>query len=185
MTVKLEKEKIKQALPGNRNVISEQNLASAAVIIPILDRNDKTYILFTKRSKSVKHHKKEMSFPGGTRKEGENPKDTAFRECKEEIGISPKKVEILGALDDVSTRTGYVITPFVGIISFPRGFKINEKEIDEIIEVPVPWLFRENQKFEEDEQFIGNSYLYENYEIWGATARILKQFLDLIGNSNL
>lgn len=185
MMVKLEKEKIKQALPRNRNVISNQNLASSAVVLPTLDRNYKAHILFTKRSKSVKHHKKEISFPGGTQKEGETLKDAAVRECKEEIGISPEDIEILGALDDVSTRTGYVITPFVGIIPHPPEFKISENEIDEIIEVPISWLSSENQKFEENEQFIVNSYLYKNHVIWGATARILKQFLDLLENNNL
>lgn len=180
MTVKLEKEKVKQALSQERNVISDQSLAPAAVLLPILDRNGKTHILFTKRSKSVKDHKKEISFPGGTRKEGEPLKNAAVRECNEEIGIPSKDVEILGTLDDVDTRTGYVITPFVGIIRQPCEFKINKNEIDEIIEVPVSFLSRENRKFKENEQFIDKSYLYEDHVIWGATARILKQLLDLI-----
>jgi len=109
-----------------------------------------------------------------------------LRECAEEIGLISGKVEVLGELDDVVTETSsYIISPFVGLIPWSYQFKVDGKETEEIIEVPISALLDENSQHEETQIINGKavtsySYHYQGKVIWGATARILNQFLDIV-----
>ena len=168
-------------------VLTSAPLAPAAVLLPIYEKEGEYYILFTKRTQKVEHHKGQISFPGGARHEQDRDlKDTALRETFEEIGVRPGDVTILGELDNMSTLTSnFLITPFVGIIPYPYEFIINEDEIEELVEVPLSALadernYREEVYIIEGAPNMGRVYEYNGRVIWGATARILKQFLDLV-----
>ena len=169
-----------------RRVIDHPPFSHAAVLVPLFKKGDGCHLLFTKRSDQVKYHKGEISFPGGVVDEEDLELiNTALREAHEEIGLKESDVQILGILDDIVTVTEFIVTPIVGLFPYPYPFKVSEVEIAELIEVPLSSLLRE-KSFSEKEMIRGGqkeivyAYQYEKHIIWGATARILKQFLDLI-----
>ncbi|HEX76584.1 MAG TPA: CoA pyrophosphatase [Dehalococcoidia bacterium] len=161
-------------------------MVEAAVLVPIFYKEGEYHILFTLRSNQLTYHKGQVSFPGGACSEVDSSLlDTALRESWEEIGLEAEDVEILGELDDVVTTTGFVISPFIAFIPYPYRFKKNRNEIDEIFDMPLSVLF-DKANFRQESQVIGDkavaSYFYEygGWVIWGATARIVKQFLDVL-----
>ena len=179
-------EKLRQALAHRqKKTITDPKRIPSAVLVPIYNKEGQCYIVFTQRTDKVKVHKGQISFPGGARQEGESQLETALRESQEEIDLAPADVEVLGELDDTLTVfSNYIVTPFVGIISWPHSLKADGWETDEIIEVPISVLLDKSSREEKDEVITGKpvtSYYY-NYKgrvIWGATARILHQFLEL------
>jgi 8-oxo-dGTP pyrophosphatase MutT (NUDIX family) len=185
---RLTKEDIRQALSGRQKRTSEdRNLIPAAVLIPLYEKAGEYYLIFTKRTENLEYHKGQISFPGGVRQGDEEPlRVTAIRESCEEIGLNPKDVEILGELDDAATATThFVISPFVAVIPHPYKFKANPAEVEEIIEIPVAALldkshFREELKLRHGKLVPEYFYEYSRWVIWGATARILKQFLEVV-----
>jgi len=181
-------ERIRQTLANHeRTVIREAHLKPSAVLIPMFQRGDEPHLLFTLRTSWLKDHAGQISFPGGRRdREDKNLAETALRETFEEIGIHASDVEILGELDDTATRSNYVITPYVGIFPHPYHYTIDTHEVAEVLEVPLSTLldkhhFREEQN-PETLPFPPPLWLYREHIIWGATARITKQFLELVFN---
>jgi 8-oxo-dGTP pyrophosphatase MutT (NUDIX family) len=165
--------------------ITDPKLISSAVLLPIYYKEGQCHLLFTRRTDNVKEHKGQISFPGGARQGGESLLETALRESREEIGLLPDRVEVLGELDDtVTTVSNFIVTPFVGVIRQPQELKPDGWEAAEIIEIPIARLLDKNSREEKNELVEGKpvtSYYY-NYKgrvIWGATARILHQFLEL------
>jgi 8-oxo-dGTP pyrophosphatase MutT (NUDIX family) len=169
-----------------RRVIERPSFAHAAVLVPLFKKGEDYHILFTKRTDQVKYHKGEISFPGGVYDKGDpDLEGTALRETLEEIGLKGNDVQIIGVLDDIVTVTEFIVTPIVGLFPYPYPFKVSEVEIAELIEVPLSSLldedcFSEREIIRGGRQEVVYAYQYEKHVIWGATARILKQFLDLI-----
>lgn len=170
-----------------RVALDRSDLVSAAVLLPITDHGG-PHILFTKKSEAVPHHKGQFSFPGGICEERDASRvETALREAWEEVRIPAESVEVLGLLDDTATRaTPFVITPVVGIVRGPVEFKPDGREIERVIEVPLD-LLRDPSIFRtEIWERGGEPHLVHFYQVsvedvvWGATARILKQFLELV-----
>ena len=166
-------------------VVRTENLTEAAVLIPIVERNNGLKVILTKRSNNLKQHPGQVSFPGGkSEKTDKSLVATALRETREEIGINNKNVEILGQLSKHVTITGFKITPFIGKIRTGFSIKIQTSEVSEIFEVPLSYLsnpknFRvESVKWKGKKRFF-YSIPYGPYYIWGATARILKNLADL------
>jgi 8-oxo-dGTP pyrophosphatase MutT (NUDIX family) len=157
--------------------ITGQNLKASAVLIPIFYNQGQYHVLFTERSDEVVFHKGQVCFPGGTQEPSDSSLlQTALRESKEEIGLEAKDIEILGELDDFTTFvTNYVISPFVAFIPPPRSLKTNGREVKGAFSVPLSFLMDE-ANFKQDSY----AYEYEGHVIWGATARILRQFIDLL-----
>jgi len=188
------KEKIRGILSQRERqsiIVTDAPLTPAAVLLPLYHKEGKYHILFTKRTEKVEYHKGQISFPGGAcDPEDRSLADTALRETFEEIGVHPEDVEILGELDDTGTVTSnFLITPFVALIPYPYEFAVSSDEIDELIEVPIPALLDKGCYYEESHVHQGRShrgcsYRYKDEVIWGATARILKQFLDLVFGEN-
>ena len=153
-------------------------------------KNRELCVLLNKRSLLVEHHKGEISFPGGVMDYTDKSiLDTALREAEEEMGIQPAHVDIVSQLSNVITRTNFIITPFVGIISEAYPFKINKEEIDQILEIPLTDLIKqlEQQISSINSGIPGNSfhYSYENHIIWGATANILSELLFVVSKNKL
>jgi 8-oxo-dGTP pyrophosphatase MutT (NUDIX family) len=157
----------------------------AGVLIPILMDNGVPKILFTKRTNKVEHHKGQISFPGGAVDEQDSSvEQTALREAEEEIGLLREDVELLGRIDDTLTRaSGFIVHPFVGLIPYPYEFTINGIEVERLLMVPLSsFNVKDSKRLVE---FEGRVYLDEAYEyngdlIWGATARMMKNFMEII-----
>ena len=179
--------KIEAALAERpRRVVEQEGLIPAAVLLLLTNRGG-PHVVFAKRTEDVAHHKGQFSFPGGIVETWDGSRlETALREAQEEIGLPPSAVEVLGTLDDTETRaTQFVITPFVGIISQPVRYTPDGKEIERVLEVPLealldPANFRVEMWERNGEVQPVYFYEYDGETIWGATARILKQFLDLV-----
>jgi 8-oxo-dGTP pyrophosphatase MutT (NUDIX family) len=172
------KQRIQKALHDReKKKITGENLKASAVLIPIFYDHGQYHVLFTERSNEVVFHKGQVCFPGGTREPSDaNLLQTGLREIEEEIGLKARDIEILGELDDSLTFTSnYVISPFVAFIPTPHSLKTNGKEVKGTFSVPLSFLMDE-ANFKQDSY----SYEYEGHTIWGATARILRQFIDLL-----
>lgn len=171
-----------------RRVVVGGALVKAAVLLPLVDRGE-PFVVFAKRTDRVGTHRGQISFPGGR----VDPADAGFleaalRESEEEIGLPRTAVEALGALDDTETvATQFIITPFVGVVRAPVAWQPDGHEIEKVIEVPLAAL-RDlaNLRVEYRERGgVRHEILFWDYQgetIWGATARILKQYLDVLGD---
>jgi 8-oxo-dGTP pyrophosphatase MutT (NUDIX family) len=157
----------------------------AAVVVPVVTRTDGPAILFTKRADHLSDHPGQMAFPGG----GREPEDddllaTALREANEEIGLNPSAVHIVGRLDDIRTVTDYAVRPFVGRIP-DREYLPTDEEVAEVVPLPVDSLIDlDNYESEHrDHPHYGEIRLHffyvDGYTVWGATARMLVQLLEL------
>jgi 8-oxo-dGTP pyrophosphatase MutT (NUDIX family) len=182
-------EYVKQVLQTHaRRELSVPGRRLAAVLVPLYCHNGDYGMIFTKRSQTVYYHRGQISFPGGGH-EAHDPslQHTALRESAEEIGLQPTDVQVLGQLDDLlTTNSNYLVRPFVGAIPYPYPFQIDHRETASIIEVPLSFLRQHNPTIEEAREYEGRTvrsffFAYEEHLIWGATAKILKQFLDLLG----
>lgn len=159
----------------------------AGVLIPIYIRNGHCHIVFTRRTETVAVHKGQISFPGGGHETYDKSMlETALRESEEEVGIMAKDVTLLGELDDIYTwASNFIISPFVGTIPWPYPFCVDAEEVDEIIEVPIAMLLDKNCLTKESQIVHGEPTVQFYYHclgvvIWGVTAKILNQFLELI-----
>ena len=181
-------EEIRKMLAARKkSVIVDSSLTDSAVLLPIYQRDGKCHIIFTKRTDHLTHHKGQISFPGGGRHENDKTMlETALRESYEEIGLKETDVQILGELDDAATVTSlYRIVPFVGLIPYPYDFKIDRFEVDEVFGLPLEGLLNKSNRQDEDMVYgdkIIRVYTYElnGRVIWGATAWILNQFLEIL-----
>jgi 8-oxo-dGTP pyrophosphatase MutT (NUDIX family) len=168
-----------------RRVVSDLNLTCSAVLVPLVFRRGEWHVVVTQRSEGVGHHKGQMAFPGGACEPGdENLRATALRETEEEIGVPASSVEILGALDDYPTISRFVVTPIVGAISSAVGYSLNCDEVASVVEVPLSFLADTKNLRAEQGEHEGQVYDllfwdYGPYTIWGATAQMLKNLLDL------
>lgn len=159
----------------------------SAVLIPLYLKNEEPFFLLTLRTSTVRDHKSQISFPGGT----VSDKDftllhTALRETQEEVGIPSEEIRIVGELDEIFTVTYYRIKPFVGVIPVLQSIKPNPKEIEKVLFLPVSeFLKKENMRKEVKWEFLGKPYPVYYFDIlgnnvWGATARIIKNFLEIV-----
>ena len=163
----------------------------AAVLVPLFNDGGEYKLLFTKRTRQVEAHKGQISFPGGGVEEADGSyEETALREAYEEIGLLPGDVKILGRTDDSLTMTSnYMIHPFVGLIPYPYDFRINTREVKTLIRVPVRVFLEKGAGGGvvpveyEGRTYEGYAYRYDGEVIWGATARIMVNFVEILGQS--
>jgi len=160
-------------------------LVRAGVLIPLLTRGKTLEMLFTRRTDTVLTHKGQISFPGGQREDADAETiETALRESYEEIGLEPSRVTVLGELDDVFTAvSSFVITPVVGLVEGGLDdLRLAPDEVKSLLMVPVDRLLdsevhtTENRSVGE-QQYRIHYYTIGDDVIWGATGRIVYQFL--------
>ncbi len=179
------KEELRQLLASRpKATVSADGTTPAAVLIPMFSHEGQYHLLFTKRTEEVQKHRGQVAFPGGAFEVRDGSLlNTALRESYEEIGLPVSDVEILGALDDTPTSSsGYLISPFLGLIPWPFELKLDPHETAEVFSTPVTALldkdcFREEVRLREGKPQSVYYYRYRDRTIWGATAKILKQFL--------
>ncbi|QGN07518.1 CoA pyrophosphatase [Halorhabdus sp. CBA1104] len=157
----------------------------AAVLAGVIDRPTGPHLLFTKRADHLEDHPGQMSFPGGGREPFDTDLEaTALRESNEEVGLEPTHASIVGRLDDIRTVSAYAIRPFVARIP-DWEYDPHDAEVAEIAVLPVPKLLDVDNYDTEcrdhpTEGAVRLHYFHvEGYTVWGATARMLVQLLEL------
>ncbi|MBI4310145.1 MAG: CoA pyrophosphatase [Chloroflexi bacterium] len=171
------------------DVLTDPHLKDSAVVLLLYPKEGQYCVLLNKRSMEVEFNKGEMCFPGGSK----DPEDadlwaTALRETHEEMGIRPEDITILGELSETNTGAGFRIHPYVGTIPYPYAFHPSGIEIAAVVEVPINHLLDKRNYTEEMRMRMGvlthmTTYTYNDHRIFGATARILRQFLDILEQS--
>jgi len=153
------------------------DITPASVLVPIVTHATGLTVLFTQRTTHLKAHAGQVSFPGGRAEPGDaTPEFTALRESQEEIGLPPERVEILARLPDYITRTGYRVTPVIGLLEPPLDLAPDPREVQEVFEVPLAFLLdpanHRRQTRELNGRVVGFYEIqYEQaHTIWGATA---------------
>ncbi|MBI5781999.1 MAG: CoA pyrophosphatase [Rhodocyclales bacterium] len=158
----------------------------AAVLAPLVLSPAGPQLLLTRRTAHLAHHPGQISFPGGRMEPGDpGPVEAALRETEEEIGLSPQRVQVLGALPPYVTITGYRITPLVGWVEDPGELRPDPFEVAEVFTVPLSHVL-------DPRRYVRYSLTYgeqrrhywavpwRQYFIWGATAAMLRTFLELL-----
>lgn len=157
-------------------------LKAAAVLVPIVTRPEELSVLFTRRTAHLRAHSGQISFPGGRIEEGDaSEQAAALRETHEEIGIAASSIEVIGRLADYHTRTGFRVTPVVGLVAVPFALRVDAHEVDEVFEVPLSFLLDPANHQKHSREFQGRqveyyAIPYQDYYIWGATAGMLVNF---------
>jgi len=156
---------------------------AAAVLVPLFIADEQPCAVFTRRRTDLRRHAGEISFPGGRRDpEDADLAETALREAEEEIGLPRAQVRLLGQLPAVSTFvTGFQIHPFVGLIPAGLAWRVSEREVDAVLELPLRVLRESRTRTQITRRgitFETDAYIVDDHLIWGATARILEHLLE-------
>lgn len=153
-------------------------LKEAAVLAPLFWRGGEPWAWLTRRPMTLRKHPGQISFPGGGREAGDlTPLHTALRETREELGIAPEEVEVLGLLGAMPTITSYWVTPFVGVVRPDVPLVPHPGEIAEVLEAPLWRLRREKRHLYQADRDV---FVWDDarHVVWGATWRMLGQLLE-------
>lgn len=202
-------EKIKKGLNQNQPLfIGEETAMRSAVLIPLVQVEGEWHVLFEVRSLTMRKQPGDISFPGGRIDPTDaSPMDAAIRETHEELGIDPTAIHVLGQMSVFIPTSSLVVYPFVATIDHHQTYSFNPDEVKETFTIPVQWLLDHKpyvhmvpvqpmpmEDFPYDKIVNGSEYQwrarmmeewfydYEQYTIWGLTARILKHFIETVSN---
>lgn len=176
---------IRQELAGFQPKTIQTNLPEAAVLLAVTQETHPK-IVFTQRASHLNSHAGQVAFPGGKRDaEDLNLYNTALREAEEEIGLSQKLVQPLGKLSDVVSLHGIKVTPYIGLI--PKGLEYvpSLDELDAVFSVPLDWFYTDPRSHTDvipltnQHKIYVPSYNFQGFTIWGLTAMILVEFLQV------
>jgi len=191
MAVKSEKDGIleSESLEKYERILSKEKLASmkkAAVLLALFNKNNEWCFPLIKRPMHERNHPGQIALPGGAKEDDEKLNYTAIREAFEEIGIKTESVDIIGKLTPLPVPvSGYLIYPFIGILKKEPKWILNEDEVDELIITKVSELVNADNYYSETWELHGNKvevphFRINDHVIWGATASVLSEFIDLI-----
>jgi 8-oxo-dGTP pyrophosphatase MutT (NUDIX family) len=159
----------------------------AAVLLPLYETAAGPHFVLTKRTERVPTHKGQISFPGGGFQDGDGDLlGTALRETEEEIGLLRSDVDVVGVLDDtITAASAHVVRPFVGFMPYPYTFRLDPFEIEHLVHLPLrpllqPHCFREEIWDRDGRPHSVFFHEHDGHTIWGLTARILKQFVEVV-----
>lgn len=170
---------LQQRLDAHRpRRVVQPALAEAAVLMALTDESS-PHLVLTQRSRHLSSHQGEVAFPGGKRDpEDDNIIVTALREAQEEVSIDPYGVQVLGELDQVVSRFGYLVTPVLGVISPKQTFVANPDELDAIFKVPLELFKQPPVKYFERGNIRIPSYDFDGFHIWGLTAMMIAEMMN-------
>ncbi|MBD8067415.1 NUDIX hydrolase [Bacillus sp. PS06] len=187
-------------------ILGSDNFSKYAILLPLLEVNGETHVLFEVRSKHLRRQPGEICFPGGkVDKKDKTIEYAALRETSEELGVSIECIEQVSPLDYIVSPFGMMVYPYIGVITTPKNILPNPSEVEEVFTVPLSFLLQTEPKIynihariEPEENFpyhlipggenyewrlrSTNEYFYffEDKVIWGLTARILQHFLEQV-----
>jgi 8-oxo-dGTP pyrophosphatase MutT (NUDIX family) len=149
---------------------------AAAVLLPLFERNEEAYIWLVRRPETMRSHGGQVAFPGGK----SDPTDesrcaTALRETEEELAIARSSVDVLGALDDYPTITGFTVTPWVGWLSGDLEIEPNPSEVARAFAAPLRAFFAPTEGV-----LPWPGWTVDGEFVWGATAAILRGFVSIV-----
>ena len=199
MVLKRIKEKLKKPKPL---FMGEESAVRSAVLIPLVEKDGEWHVLFEVRAQNMRKQPGDCSFPGGRIDDGETPRDAVIRETCEELGVKRTAIEIMDDLSPYVMSPNFIVYPFVGVLHDIRSLHPNADEVEEIFTVPLSWLMTHEpelhtislqpimkEDFPFDKIQNGKNYKwragvveeyffeYNNYVIWGLTARVLNYFI--------
>jgi 8-oxo-dGTP pyrophosphatase MutT (NUDIX family) len=154
-------------------------LRAAAVLVPLVDRPDGVWVLLTRRTEHLARHPGQIAFPGGRIEDDDaDAVAAALRETEEEIGLSREHVEPIAELDHYVTRTGFTVSPVVGIVTPPFTLTLDPHEVADAFEVPLDFLLDPANRQKQGAEYQGVMrhfyvFAYRDRNIWGATAGML------------
>lgn len=192
-----------------RNILKDQVLLDTAVLVPLITYKKEPALLFEVRSHELKVQPGEICFPGGHMENNEQPRETALRETSEELRIDPNNIELLGPLDILMTPFQLIIYPFVGYISPNIKLHPDPREVEKVFAVPLDFFLstepqvhhiqlsvnpesdfpfelipdRKDYKWRKGKYPV-YFYFYQDYVIWGITARIINHFVQVLRESD-
>jgi 8-oxo-dGTP pyrophosphatase MutT (NUDIX family) len=168
--------------PAEAAKLEAHGRTEAAVLVPMHGWPENPGLVFTERRSDLSRHAGEISFPGGRRDGDEELMRTALREAEEEIGLSPERVEVVGALPPIGTFvTNYKVTPFVGLIEGGMRFEPNPTEVESVLVASLEDLaagYERRRLVRRGVPIKTDTYLVGDKLIWGATARILAMLFE-------
>jgi len=162
---------------------------SAAVLIPLLRKENAWHVLFTRRTDTLPEHSGQVAFPGGRSEPDDfNAEETALREAREEIGLIPSDVQVLGRLNDFITITNYRVTPVVGMITWPFPLRLEKREVSRVFTIPLDWLADPANREEQLRPLpppyptvtVIYFHPYDNEILWGASARFTVTLIKIL-----
>jgi len=172
--------------PNNDVPRAELPLKPAAVLVPLVDRTEGLSVLLTKRASTLKTHSGQVAFPGGRCDETDaHAIETALREAQEEVALDPSLVNVVGAMEDYETVTGYTVAPVVGFVQPTFDLHPEDGEVEDIFEVSLDFILDEKNQTIESRVWQGKErhfyvFPHESHYIWGATAAMLVRLSQMI-----
>lgn len=170
----------------NPDMLPQGTLRAAAVLVPLVTRADGVTVLLTRRTDHLHAHAGQVSFPGGMLDpEDAHAEDAALRETEEEVGIARDLVELVGRLDTYVTRTGFEVTPVVGLVRPDFTVAPDSFEVAEVFEVPLAFLV-DPANHRRESRVVGGATRYyyampwHGHYIWGATAGMLVNLSEVL-----
>ena len=170
-----------------RNMTAPANARKSAVLIPLIENSTEPKVLFTIRSKQLKHHSGQISFPGGRIEKGETPLQAALRETDEEIGVTVPASNIIAELSPLYVEpSNNLIFPFLAVLPEPISIKMSEDEVEEVLSIPLNY-FIDPKNRNKQKRIISNTLVEMPFwdigadvPLWGATAMILSELIEII-----
>lgn len=160
-------------------VFPNHSLADAAVLVAVTRDEHNPEIILTLRSTQLPTHKGEVAFAGGkTDPEDADAVATALREAHEEVGIHPDAVEVIGMMDQVVSRFGFVVTPVLGLVDSDISLHPDPRELQAVFRVPLKFFLENTPSIDQLGSFRVPRWQYENFMIWGLTAMMIAAMMN-------